>query len=338
MQGPVALVGPAQVLAVRDAQVPEPAAQAGPVRVPVALEPLMRVQLEWDVQARVSAASVRPGAGVGGVGRPGATPAGGIGSEGVAAGAVATSPAAGSGAYAAGATSATAAAGTHYASADALAAQSTAFRSGAAGYPNYNAAAFAAHPGAWQPTHVVSTSLYTHPGYAALARGLGLAAVAGAYDYGGNVVVQSGSVYVNGDPAGSTQEYADEASNIASAGQADAPAADAKWLPLGVFAIVEEGQTASDDIFQLAVDPQGILRGNYHNTKTDDMEPISGSVDKQSQRTAWTIGTDKTPVYEAGIANLTKDITPVLVLNADGSTHQMNLIRMPEPADQPQPQ
>jgi len=216
-----------------------------------------------------------------------------------------------------------------------MAAQGTAFRGGAVGYQNYNVAAFAAYPNAWQPTHVVSTSLYTHPGYAGLARGLGLAAVPAAYDYGGNVVVQGDSVYVNGDSTGSSQDYANQASTIADAGQTAEPAADAKWLPLGVFAIVEDGQTKSDDIFQLAVDPQGIIRGNYHNTKTDDMEPVSGSVDKQSQRTAWTIGTDKTPVYEAGIANLTKDVTPVLVLNADGSTHQMSLIRMPQPDDQP---
>ena len=50
------------------------------------------------------------------------------------------------------------------------------------------------------------------------------------------------------------------------------PAADSKWLPLGVFAVVEGDATSSDDIFQLAVNPQGIVRGNYNNVRTNQVE------------------------------------------------------------------
>ncbi len=101
---------------------------------------------------------------------------------------------------------------------------------------------------------------------------------------------------------------------------------------LGVFAIVEGDQTSSDDVFQLAVDRQGVIRGNYHNVATDQMESIAGAVDKTTQRAAWTIGSDKTPVYEAGIANLTMEQTPMLVHTGDGQPRQVNLIRLPEPA------
>ncbi len=191
---------------------------------------------------------------------------------------------------------------------------------------------YAGYPNAWNPTNVVTTSLYTHPGYANLAVGLGTAAQPIPYDYGGNVVVQSDAVYVNGDAAGTPQQYATQASQLAGTGQAAQPAQDTKWLPLGVFALVEGDQTNSDDVFQLAVDRQGIIRGNYHNVRTNQVESMSGAVDKTTQRAAWTIGKDQTPVYEAGLANLTKDQTPILVHTADGQTRQVSLIRLPQPS------
>jgi hypothetical protein len=224
--------------------------------------------------------------------------------------------------------------GTQFNRSDALDGQAARFRDGAGRYPNINAAGLAGYANAWHPANVVGASLYTHPGYSGLARGLGLAAVPVAYDYGGNVVASPSAVYVNGDSAGTPQQYAQQASEIASAGQSAQPAAESKWLPLGVFAIVEGDATTSDDIFQLAVNPEGVLRGNYRNVRTDQVEAISGSVDKKTQRTAWTIGTDQTPVYEAGLANLTKDSTPILVQNAEGQPHQMLLLRVPQPEQQ----
>ena len=191
---------------------------------------------------------------------------------------------------------------------------------------------YAGYANAWNPTNVVTTSLYTHPGYNNLAVGLGMASQPIPYDYGGNVVVQSDTVYVNGDAAGTPQQYASQASQLAVSGQAAQPAEDTKWLPLGVFALVEGDETNSDDVFQLAVDRQGIIRGNYHNVRTNQVESMSGAVDKATQRAAWTIGNDQTPVYEAGLANLTKDQTPILVHTADGQTRQVSLIRLPQPS------
>jgi len=116
-------------------------------------------------------------------------------------------------------------------------------------------------------------------------------------------------------------------------GAAQPPDADDKWMPLGVFALVEGTEITSDDVFQLAVNPQGIIRGNYHNVKADVMDPISGSIDKKTQRAAWTIGKDKTPVYEAGVVNLTKDVAPLLV-HTDNGDNQVSLVRLPQPAAQ----
>jgi hypothetical protein len=178
---------------------------------------------------------------------------------------------------------------------------------------------------------MTGSSLYANPGYSSAAGQLGLPAQPAAYDYGSNVVVQPNGVYVNGDPAGTPAQYSAQASQIANSGRTAQPDQDAKWLPLGVFAVVEGNATTSGDIFQLAVNQQGVIRGNYHNVKSNQVDKITGSVDKQSQRAAWTIGDDKTPVYEAGIANLTKDATPILVHLADNQVHQVSLIRLPPP-------
>jgi hypothetical protein len=285
-----------------------------------------------------SGAGVRPGAGfgragvgAGGVGGPasgaGVLPGAGYGRAG--AGWAGAGWAAGGAAVSGGAFYAHT--GTYYASDEGLAQQALAINQSPANFPAYGAALLASHAGAWQPARLTAPSWYTKPGYGQLVAAFGLAATPQPADYGGNVVVQSDGVYVNGQYAASPAAYTDQAVQIAAAGQSAATAADEKWLPLGVFAIVEGDATTSDDIFQLAIDSHGVIRGNYHNLQSDEMVPISGSLDRQSQRAAWTIGSDQFPVYDAGIANLTKDATPVLVHLSDGQSHQMNLIRLAEP-------
>jgi hypothetical protein len=201
-------------------------------------------------------------------------------------------------------------------------------------YPNYGAAWYAGYPNAWWSTGLTDGSVYTNPGYTTVAGQVGLPAQPAAYDYGSNVVVQPDGVYVNGDSAGTPQQYFNQANQIASAGRAAPPDSNTKWLPLGVFAVVEGNATNSDDVFQLAVSPEGLIRGNYNNVQTKQVDKITGSVDKTTQRAAWTIGSDKLPVYEAGIANLTKNSTPILVQLGGGQTHQVTLVRL-QPPKQP---
>ncbi len=222
--------------------------------------------------------------------------------------------------------------GTRYVADTALTDQAVAVRAASVNYRAYDTAAFAAYANAWPPTNLTTNSVYTHPGYGALAVGLKMDSQPVPYDYGGNVVVQSDAVYVNGAPAGTPQQFTQQAAQIAANGQTAQLSDNGKWLPLGVFALVEGNATTSDDVFQIAVNPQGILRGNYHQLSSDQMEPISGSVDRQTQRVAWTIGNDKNPIYDAGgVANLTKDATPLLVHLGDGQTRQLNLIRLEQP-------
>lgn len=268
-----------------------------------------------------SGIGVRPGVGAGGAGGPatgvGFRPGMGAGEAGVPGEAAATRPA-----------------GTYYNSTAALSTQSAAFRGAAATYPAYHPGMYGNYPNAWAPKNYTNVNVYGNPGYRAVAGTLGLAATPIPYDYGSNVVAQSNAVYVNGDAAGTPQEYASQASQIASTGQSATTDDDTKWVPLGVFAIVEGDQTNSDDTFQLAVNSDGVIRGNYHNIRNDQMENLTGSVDKKTQRAAWVIGMDQYPVYEAGIANLTKDATPLYVHSGDGQSRQMTLIRLQQPPQQ----
>jgi hypothetical protein len=73
------------------------------------------------------------------------------------------------------------------------------------------------------------------------------------------------------------------------------------------------------------------------NSRTDTTNPITGSVDRKTLRAAWTIGDQKAPVFEAGIANLTKDETTMLVHDEGGQPQQATLVRMPQQQGPDQP-
>jgi len=151
------------------------------------------------------------------------------------------------------------------------------------------------------------------------------------YDYGNNVTYQDDVVYVNGSEAGTFEQYYDQAVSLATTGaQADA-SADGDWLPLGVFALTKPDQTQSTLTIQLAVNKQGVIRGNYTDTNTGKMQLVQGSVDKETQRTAFTIGDDTTNLVETGLYNLTKDEAPCLIHFGSERTEQWLLVRLQNP-------
>jgi len=116
----------------------------------------------------------------------------------------------------------------------------------------------------------------------------GLPATPLYYDYGTSLVYQGDTVYYNGEPLSNAVEYAQEASRFAERGRELQPAATDEWQPLGVFGLVEqEGQNA-DQVFQLAINKGGVIRGNYHHVPTDTSLPIYGWVDPRTRRAAWT--------------------------------------------------
>jgi uncharacterized protein (TIGR03000 family) len=200
---------------------------------------------------------------------------------------------------------------------------------------------YTAHPGAWAAAGWAAGAAWSAATWPALVTYLGVPAVPIVYNYGDTVVYQGDQVYNDGENIGSAQQYAQQASTLAQQGQeAPAPPAD-KWQALGVFALVQGEDKNSNTMFQLAVNPAGIIRGNYYDGLMDSTTPVYGSVNKKTQRAAWTVGEKKTPVFEAGIFNLTKDETPVLVHFGPDKTQQWLLVRMDQKdaaaSDQPAP-
>jgi hypothetical protein len=62
-----------------------------------------------------------------------------------------------------------------------------------------------------------------------------------------------------------------------------------------------------------------------------DTTEVYESVDKKTQRAAWTIGKKKDRVFEAGIYNLTQPQCPCLLHIGTRRTDQMLLVRVEQP-------
>ncbi|HEX2474721.1 MAG TPA: hypothetical protein VHK01_08245 [Lacipirellulaceae bacterium] len=148
------------------------------------------------------------------------------------------------------------------------------------------------------------------------------------YDYGTNVVYEGDTVYVNGDAVATEEQYAQEATTLADTGAQAQATEEEDWLTLGVFAMIQGEQMNGNDLFQLAVNKSGVIRGNYYNALSDSTLPVYGSADKKTQRAAWRVGDRKEPIFEVGLANLTKPQTTMLVHFGKERTQQWTLVRI----------
>ena len=154
-----------------------------------------------------------------------------------------------------------------------------------------------------------------------------------SYGYGENVYYSEGQVYYGDQPIATTEEYAQQAAEIATTEPAAAPD-KAEWLPLGVFAITQDGQASGAEpslYMQLAISKQGVIAGTLKNSLTGKAESLEGMADQKSQRVAWVISGQDRPIAETGLSNLTQDAAPALIHFADGQTQQWLLVRIPEP-------
>jgi hypothetical protein len=205
-------------------------------------------------------------------------------------------------------------------------------RTGFGYYGCFHPAWYAAHPGCWVAAGWAAGAAWTAASYADMAAYCGMDVAASPdYDYGSTVVYQGDDVYMNGQPVATTAQFAQQATDIASQGQAVDPPPTTEWKPLGVYALVQGDEKTSNNIFQLAVNKDGIIRGNYYDGLTDTTTEVYGSVDKRVQRAAWTIGKKKDRVFEAGMSNLTQLQCPCLVHVGTQTTDQLMLVRVEQP-------
>jgi len=70
---------------------------------------------------------------------------------------------------------------------------------------------------------------------------------------------------------------------------------------------------------------------NYTDTVTNKTQLIHGSVDKKTQRVAFTVGENTANVVETGLCNLTKDEAPALLHFGKDRTEQWLLVRLKNP-------
>ena len=160
------------------------------------------------------------------------------------------------------------------------------------------------------------------------------------YDYGaGGSSYYNGSTVMVGDEAVPVDEYAQQAQDLAlSVPEENAEASDAAgedWLPLGVFAVAEEGEAAETPtmFLQLAIRNDGVIAGTFQNKATGETAAVEGMVDQESQRAAWTFAGRTSPIVETGIQNLTMNETQVLVHFADHTaTYLMVRVENPDAA------
>jgi hypothetical protein len=187
-----------------------------------------------------------------------------------------------------------------------------------------------------------------------------------------NVTYNGGNVYIDGQPEGSSEQFYQQAQQLAgtaynwqppqqsaadysASGTASGTASGAnpldvnsgtnsgvvpnlateQWRPLGAFALAEPGQTDSDMVLQMAINPDGIISGEYLNQLTNESSQIYGALNKKTQRVSWTIGKNPKTVFDAGLADLTKGESTVLVHYGPNNTQRMGLIRLEKPPQEP---
>jgi hypothetical protein len=191
---------------------------------------------------------------------------------------------------------------------------------------------YGTHPGSWTAAGWAAGAAWTAATWPAVTAWCSIPAVPINYDYGDTVVIQDNSVTVNGTPAGTSADYAAQATAIADKGQQADPPPETEWKPLGVFSLTQGDEQQSNYVFQLAVSKAGVIRGNYYDGLMDSTTPVYGSVDPKTQRAAWTIGKKNDRVFEAGISNLTGEQCPVLIHTGKDTTHQWLLVRQEQKA------
>ncbi|HEY9713763.1 MAG TPA: hypothetical protein V6C72_09850 [Chroococcales cyanobacterium] len=213
-----------------------------------------------------------------------------------------------------------------------------ALRDGYHNYGLYDRDWWGAHPYGWRYPYWPNDWAYGYTGWPALAGFWGVSGVdePGYYDYGTDITYQGDNVYYGSQPVESAEQYYGQAQQLAVAATptpaTKISASEAKgYKPLGVFSLAQPGQKDTTALFQLAVNKQGIIRGNYTDVLSGETKTVQGSVDKKKMRAAWTVGTNKSVVYDTGVSNLLQKQAPILVHFGPKQTQQFLMVRMDPP-------
>ena len=151
-----------------------------------------------------------------------------------------------------------------------------------------------------------------------------------------NIYYKGGDADYGDSIVASEQVYTEQAHAIAATAPEPTTANAAQvrqddWMLLAVFAITADGEASGPPpsmFLQLAVSKDGVIAGNLCKNDIDQVDPVEGGVDMESQRTVWGISGKDWPIMEVGLSNLTGDTCPVLLHFADGQSQQYLLVRV----------
>ena len=141
-------------------------------------------------------------------------------------------------------------------------------------------------------------------------------------------------MYVTASRSGRRSSTTNRRPQCEDAGQKAKPAEPEKWQSLGVFAMVQGEETDGYNLFQLAVNKDGIIRGNYYNALTDSDEPVvrlggqedpASRLDGRRPEDAGLRGRDRQP---------DPDETTMLVHFGEDKTQQFTLVRIERPGEE----
>ncbi len=188
------------------------------------------------------------------------------------------------------------------------------------------------YPNCWWPGKwAVAATAWSIVAYNVAAPYCGCSESGTYYDYGDNVTYDNGNVYYGDEAVATEEQYYEEAGQIAAAGE---QSSDEEWLPLGVFAVIASpDQSQTEQVLQLALNQDGAIRGNFHDTTKDQVTPVYGSVNKETQRVALKLEGNDQLIVETGLYNLTNDECPILVHYGPDKQEQLVLIRLHQPEE-----
>ncbi|MBX3421419.1 MAG: hypothetical protein KF752_07670 [Pirellulaceae bacterium] len=186
------------------------------------------------------------------------------------------------------------------------------------------------YPGAWWPGKwAIAATAWTAATWAVAGVYSGCSSEPMYYDYGQNVSYEDGTVFYDDQPVASAEQYYDQASQIADTGE---QTRDDDWLPLGVFAVVASAeQSSAEKVVQLAINREAAIRGNLQDMLTDQVVPVVGAVDRETQRVALRLEGNDDLLVETGLYNLTNDEVPVLVHFGPDRREERSFIRLKQP-------
>ncbi|HBO46460.1 MAG TPA: hypothetical protein DD670_21535 [Planctomycetaceae bacterium] len=192
---------------------------------------------------------------------------------------------------------------------------------------------YAKHPDAWQHVKSGANMWTTVNSWSTLANWVSVNATAPS-DY---VLVYEEDTYYLNDEAVTAEQYIVDIIDLATENQSNMGTTNPNdWMPLGVFVVTPSGSTQTPNrVFQFAIHKNGQLAGTCYDASSGKPIRITGSLDKETQRVAWTLGENNETVMETSLGNFVENQSTV-TLHQGGSTETMTMVRLEGPVKQAQ--